>query len=81
MLNVIQIIIILLSIPLMVKFFSEYIRKFLDVSERVSLVVGVLFTIPLAFLLYQNFWASLIAGIILLLLSPTYIKKLKEIKI
>jgi len=66
LIEVARVVIALMIIPPLVKFFADYILYYVaDLDKRVSIVLGALFSVLIAIVLYQNFWALFIGGIII----------------
>nr|BDD45917.1 hypothetical protein 22 [bacterium] len=65
-LEVVRVVIVLLAMPVFAMLFSDFMgEQYLELERNYALAVGFAFSIPLAIVLYANFYA-LLAGTILL---------------
>lgn len=67
--EVVRVVLTIIAIPFLVKFFADDILNYMfKLDEKVSLLLGLMFAIPVAFVLYLNFWALLIGSSILIII-------------
>ena len=65
--EVLRIVLVILAIPFLVKFIADYIANYqLELGPKTSMILGLAGAIPIAIILYVNFWALFIGVIILL---------------
>ena len=64
--EVLKIVMVILLFPLLVKYLGDYLMHYmLDIDERISLAFGAIGSVIIVYVLYLNFYALVIGGIIL----------------
>ena len=79
--EVVRVVMVLMAMPVFAKFFADFIgEKYLGIDSNYGLAMGFVFSIPLAIVLYANFYALLVGTIILFALyfiARAYLPKVK----